>query len=156
MEQAQTPCARPSAAPEPEDPSPHGASGVSSISARLADWWSAWQLVAYLAAALGLSLYANYWQWKRAVTADLRQDNKALTETLDAVNVIAKQAAIDGKANLDALAKIAERGRTTRIVYRQAAVADPLPAQCAPGQARMDAVNSGIPRPKGQAPGEVR
>jgi len=112
--------------------------------ARITAWLGAWKYTLIACVLLALSLYTNYWQFKRAITANLRADNKALTETLDAVNVIAKQAAIDGRANLDELARIAERGRTTRIVYRQAAVAAPLPAQCAPGAARMDAVNAGV------------
>jgi hypothetical protein len=129
---------------------------MKSISARIAAWWSAWQFIVYLGLALALSLYGNYWQFKRAITANLRADNKALTETLDAVRGIARQKVGDDAINYDELRRIVERGRQTRIVYRQAAAAAPLPAQCAPGAARMDAVNAGIPRPEGQAPEKTR
>lgn len=124
---------------------------------RIAAWWSAWQFVVYLAIALGLSLYGNYWQWKRAITANLRAENADLTKTVDTVRAIASGAQADQTKLLDRLAAIAERGERQRIVYRQAAAASPLDANCAPGAARMEAVNAGIPaskriRPEGQAP----
>lgn len=44
------------------------------------------------------------------------------------------------------LAIIVERGRKERVVYAKAAAAKPLAAVCAPGAARVNAVNSGADR----------
>jgi hypothetical protein len=118
---------------------------IATLRTRISAWWSAWQFVVYLAIALGLSLYGNWWQFKRALTADLRAENADLTKTVETVRKLASGAQADQDKLLADLAAIAERGKQQRIVYRQAAAAAPLADNCAPGQARMDAVNSGIP-----------
>ena len=128
-----------------------------TVRGRFAAWWSAWQFVVYLAIALGLSLYGNYWQFTRSLTADLRAENADLTKTIETVRDLAEAAQTDQDKLLADLAAIVERGRQQRIVYRQAAEASPLADICAPGAARMEAVNAGIPaskrtRPEGQAP----
>lgn len=110
----------------------------------LAAWWSAWKWVAILIVVCLLLILLNVWQWKRAITADLRADNKSLTEAMDQVREIATNRTRDDSILITELGELVERGRETRILYRQAAIATPLPVQCAPGQARVDAVNAGL------------
>ncbi|OBU67439.1 hypothetical protein A9K58_09675 [Stenotrophomonas maltophilia] len=57
---------------------------------------------------------------------------------------IARQAQCDSDLLLQRLEAIAARGERTRTVYRAAAAAQPLPADCAPGQARGDAINQAL------------
>lgn len=118
---------------------------------RAAAWWSAWQFVVYISLGLLLSLAANVWQWKRAITAPLRAENKAQAEALGTIRVLAKRRTRDDIELVGDLEKIVERGRTTRTVYLKAAKATPLPQQCAPGQARIDAVNQGLSGHTGEA-----
>lgn len=125
---------------------------LRGIRDRAAAWWSAWQFVVYLALGLLLSLAVNVWQWKRAITAPLRAENKVLNDAIGTFNGIAKKRTQDDSRLTDELAAIVERGRNTRNVYLKAAKAKPLPQQCAPGKARMDAVNQGL---SGQT-GEVK
>ncbi|MGO1000745.1 hypothetical protein [Lysobacter sp. CA196] len=96
-----------------------------------------------LALLLG-SVALNVWQWKRAVTAPLRTENRALGAALVAVNDMATQATRDSAALLAEMDALVERGRTTRVVYRRAASLTPLPAPCAPGADRIQAVNEGL------------
>lgn len=56
---------------------------------------------------------------------------------------IATAAGRDNTALLGELREIADRAQRTRTVYRQAAARAPLAVNCAPGQARLDAVNAG-------------
>lgn len=101
-----------------------------------------WALI--LALALLASLSLNLWQWERARTAPLRIENRALGAALTTVQALATDATRDNKALLVELDALVERGRTTRTVYRHAAAQAPLPAQCAPGSARIQAVNQGL------------
>lgn len=94
--------------------------------------------------ALVLSLGLNVWQWRRAETASLRLENRALGAALTTVNGLAKDAARDNTALLSELDALVERGRVTRTVYHRAAAQAPLPAQCAPGAERIQAVNQGL------------
>lgn len=116
-----------------------------SLRTRIAAWWSAWQFVVYLAAALAASVALNVYQWKRAITAPLRdqvaQQEKAL-DTSEQLLADAQDAAADlaraaraAAANLDG----------ARRDYAAAAKARPLDnPQCAPGQARVDAANRAL------------
>jgi len=114
------------------------------MNARLAAWWAAWKWVAILALACLLLASLNVWQWKRAITAPLRAENAELTETLRRVEKIAGQRNTDDAELLGELRAIAARGQQVRTVYREAAAAAPLPADCAPGQGRIDAVNRAL------------
>lgn len=96
---------------------------------------------------LGVSLYFNVIQW-----ADHRAYVKGEGDRLTAAAALAstktsaalaRGAQNDNTKLLGELGAIVERGREVRVVYRKAANARPLPMQCAPGQARMDAVNAG-------------
>lgn len=113
-----------------------------SVRARVAAWWAAWRFVVVLAAALALSLYGNYVQWRRAITAPLRQENAELREWVDEMRQLADERAREAVGLFAALESIAERGQRYRIVYRNIVEKlPPMPAECAPGAQRVDAVN---------------
>lgn len=122
---------------------------VVSLSTRLTAWWSAWKWVVILLLVCLALAALNVWQWKRAITAPLRGENKVLTEALERYSRMAEDRNRDDSELFTELEAIAERARSTRTVYREAAAAAPLPQQCAPGQARMDAINQGL---SGQSP----
>jgi hypothetical protein len=110
---------------------------------RIAGWLSAWKYVLILGAALAASLYANYWQHRQALTAPLREQTRELREAIQIRDQVAADRGRDDTALLDELRGIADRARPVRIQYLAAAAAAPLAPNCAPGQARMDAVNAG-------------
>jgi len=98
-----------------------------------------------LAAALALSLSLNYWQHRRAITAPLRDQVHGLERALD--DSAAIQA--DVRASAQRLATAANAAATQleggARDYRAARAARPMTdPQCAPGQARMDAVNRAL------------
>lgn len=93
---------------------------------------------------LVLLLALNVFQAYRALTWPLRRENQALARALDRVNEMAERRKRDDDLLLDQLEQIAARGQRIRTVYRAAAAAQPLPEQCAPGQARADAVNAAL------------
>ena len=108
-----------------------------------------------VSALLGLSLIANvfglYWLGrntgaaKKELQVEALQTQVAGFEQAAAVNkVLADRSDKQRYAILDELVAIADRAQNTKIVYRQAAAAAPLPTGCEPGQARMDAVNAGL------------
>lgn len=115
-----------------------------ALTDRLAAWWSSWQLVIYLALALAASLAGNVWQWKRAITAPLRAEVRGLEQA----QATAAQLIADGQARerklLDAADVVAGTMAQAGRDYREAKRTAPLPPQCAPGQARMDAVNRAL------------
>ncbi|KFN42336.1 hypothetical protein [Arenimonas oryziterrae] len=106
-----------------------------------------------LALALLLSIAGNTWQlWHSGVAAGRAEGEATITQLRDTNAGLAKTAAVNSAiavvakeqnlALVNDLAAIAERARGERIVYRTAAAAAPLAPNCAPGQARMDAVNA--------------
>ena len=106
--------------------------------------------VVVLSLLLLVSAGLNVRQW-----ADHRAYVKSETERLNAAASkaglqvaakLAKDARKDRDEILEDLRGMAERSRTTRTVYAKAAKQTPLPKQCAPGKARMDAVNAGADR----------
>jgi len=115
-----------------------------TLKQRIAAFWLAWKWVLILGAMLAASLWGNWHQFKQALTANLRIENKALTDALDVTTQLARERMRDDTQLLADLDAIATRGQQVRVVYRKAAAAKPLPAQCAPGQARIDAVNRGL------------
>ncbi|MGH8073664.1 MAG: hypothetical protein ACREO4_06275 [Lysobacter sp.] len=112
--------------------------------AKLSAWWAAWQWVVILLLVCLALAALNVWQWKRAITAPLRDENRELVRAIEQAAELAEGRNRDDAELITDLQAIAERGRTTRVIYREAAKAAPLPQQCAPGQARMDAVNQGL------------
>lgn len=119
--------------------------------ARLTAWLGAWKYVLILSGLLALSLWGNLHQYVASKTAPLRAENKDLADTLNKVRGIADDKTKDDKALLGIVQGIADQRVNREIIYRQAAPT-PMDANCAPGQARLDAVNSGIPLPPGATP----
>lgn len=116
------------------------------MSARLAAWWSAWKYVAILLLLLIASVVVNLQQWKARAVAKSEARAETLEDVATVTAGIARDNLSDARELGRTLAVIVERGRTTRVVYRNAAAQAPLAANCAPGQARMDAVNAGADR----------
>ncbi|HGM6050879.1 TPA: hypothetical protein ACKP5I_000962 [Stenotrophomonas maltophilia] len=112
----------------------------SAISA----WWAAWKWVAILAGLLALSLWLNVRQYGDRREAAAAARAATLAGTLKVTAGIARQAQTDSAELLQRLETIATRGERTRTIYRAAAAAQPLPANCAPGQARVDAINQAL------------
>ena len=112
----------------------------SAISA----WWAAWKWVAILAGLLAMSLWLNVRQYGDRREAAAAARAAPLEDTLEVTAGIARQAQTDSAQLLQRLEGIAARGERTRTIYRAAAAAQPLPANCAPGQARVDAINQAL------------
>lgn len=118
------------------------------IGARLSAWWAAWKVVAMLAAALAGSLYLNYWQHRRAITAPLRDQVQGLQDAL--ADSQALQAAVrDSTTKLAAAADITARALDGAARdYRRATTVRPITdPKCAPGPDRMDAANRALGAP---------
>lgn len=107
-------------------------------------------LILILLALLGLSVTGNITQWadhRAYVKGEADRLKLAAADQTSKINTgLATEARSDNAKLLKDLEEIAERGRTTRVVYRKAADKRPLPLQCAPGQERMDAVNADADR----------
>lgn len=127
---------------------------IGTIGPRLSAWWAACKFVVILAAALAASLYANYRQWRHAIEAPLRAENRALESWIQRSTKIANERQAEAAALFKRLEVIDEWTSRGVRVYHQAAKASPLPSNCVPGQARADAVNA-ILGPQGPStPGE--
>lgn len=109
-------------------------------------WWLAWRYVAILGLLLALSVGLNLRQWSdhrgyvRAQAAELKA--AAAQAGLKVAAVIATQKAKDDPKLMEAVDRIESRVNKLASQKRPPA----LPAQCAPGQQRMDAVNAGADR----------
>ena len=116
----------------------------------LSAWWSAWKYVAILSLLLVLSLYVIVIQWadhRAYKKGEAQRMELAAERTANRMRAsMAKDATADQKALMAELAGIAERARKPKIMYAKAKAAAPLAAVCAPGQARIDAVNAGADR----------
>lgn len=119
----------------------------AQVQGRLSGWWAAWQYVVILLLLLGASIALNIWQLKRAITAPLRAENKALQEA----QRIALELTNEGQARERKLLSAADMTAGTLQqagdAYRQATADRPLAPQCAPGPARVDAVNKALGSP---------
>jgi hypothetical protein len=113
---------------------------------------AAWITAGVLGATLLLSLSANAWLLQRLgaaqekaageiTTAVQRGRAEALSERADQLAQLVSLAELDRSVLLQELIAIAERARTSRVVYRDRIASLPAPT-CAPGQERMDAVNA--------------
>lgn len=120
------------------------ATGASRIGAFLL----AWRWVLVLALLLCASLYLNYRQHMSALTVPLRTELDAARQGLALSGVLHS----DARAAGDALRLEVDRARETLAgagrEYRRAARTTPLPATCAPGAARMEAVNAMLGEPR--------
>lgn len=115
---------------------------------RAAAWWSAWKWVAILALLLAASVWLNVHLYVAGkvdlATAPLKDRVAGLEQAQEqAAGLIA-----DGQARetalLQAMGTATENAREAGRSYRAAAAAQPLPIQCAPGMARMDATNRAL------------
>lgn len=112
------------------------------------------KVAAGLVLALGLSLYGNYHQWRSALTAEAARaaEVRALTAEAKAAAAAAAQAYTQGFADaaadeairIDArLAEIAdEQARLNAAYWGRLDSLPPMPANCGPGSARIDAFNA--------------
>ena len=116
---------------------------VKRVESRLSAWWSAWKYVAILGLLLIVSVGLNLRQWSdhRTYKATQAAELKAAAAQagLKVAVVIATQKPKDDAKLLQAVDRIEARVNKLAGQKRPA----PLPAQCAPGKARMDAVNAG-------------
>lgn len=110
----------------------------------ISSWWAAWKWVTILAGLLAMSLWLNVRQYGDRREAAAAARAATLADTLEVTARIARQAQTDSAELLQRLEAIAARGERTRTIYRTAAAAQPLPANCAPGQARVDAINQAL------------
>lgn len=104
-----------------------------------------WRVAGIAIFLLALSLWGNVYQYgtKRAEVEKARAD--VLADTLKVTAGLARDYQHDTAQLYIDLSGIVSREKQWRNKYASAAKANPLPANCAPGQARMDAVNAGIP-----------
>lgn len=115
-----------------------------SIPAKLSAWWAAWKWVAVLLVLCAGLAALNLWQWHLSLTRPIREENKSLASAIRLIEGMAERRDHDDAELLADLTAIAERARSTRVIYREAAAAAPLPSGCGPGQARIDAVNRAL------------
>ncbi len=113
-----------------------------AIASRASAWWLAWKWVVILVVLLAASCWLNVHQWKRAITAPMRAEIAAKEKALaDSQGLL-----IDMHATAERLerasGKVASNLNKASREYEQAVKDRPLPPQCAPGKARVDAVNS--------------
>jgi hypothetical protein len=118
-------------------------SRFANVRGVVSGWWSAWKYVAILAALLAASLWGNALQWRAKAVAKEQARAETLQDVVKATAGIARQAQADNRQLLADLNQIAERGQRVKIKYQTLARTIPLPANCAPGKPRMDAVNEG-------------
>lgn len=112
--------------------------------ASLGAWWAGAKYLVILLGLLALSVWGNVWQYgnARAARAEARAD--VLEDTLETTAGIAKDAQRDNKGLFDRLETIVKRAGKDLGEYHKAAATAPLAPSCAPGAARMDAVNRGL------------
>lgn len=97
-----------------------------------------------LLALLAGSGWLNLHLYVRLKTQPLREANRALDEALDKVNGIAERKIKDDQDTAKRFDRIATQSETALRRYAKAAGDNPLPPICAPGQARIDAINAGL------------
>lgn len=106
-------------------------------------WWAAWKYVAILLLLFLVSVGLNLRQWadhrayKKAQAAELRAAANEAGLRVTAAIATAKQK--DDPKLIEAVGRIEARVNALKDRKRPPV----LPAQCAPGKTRMDAVNAG-------------
>jgi len=113
------------------------------------EWWASVKVAAMLAAALAASLYLNYWQHRRAITAPLRDQVHGLERALEDSQAL-QDAVRDSTARLSEAAEttasaLTGAARDSRRAIAGRPITDP---QCAPGKDRMDAANRALGAPQ--------
>lgn len=117
---------------------------ATKIGARLEAFWLAWKWVLLLSAALAGSLWLNWHQHNLALTAPLRAEIASKDQALQ-VSATLQAGALATATTLGNAARRASAnlGQASDD-YRGAARKRPLAPNCAPGQGRVDAVNSAM------------
>lgn len=115
---------------------------------KLAGWWSAWKYVAILglllAGSMALNLHLYVSKKVELATAPLKDEVAAKAKALeDSAALIASSSKAAQDMAAAATRAAANLGEASND-YRAAARAEPLPIQCAPGQARQAAVNRAL------------
>lgn len=118
---------------------------TTKVGDRIAGWLSAWKYVLILGVLLAASLYLNYWQHTRALTAPLRAENAGLQRALDDSADLQAASREAAQRAITASNKVATQLEGAGKSYRAAMRAQPLTTDnCAPGQARVDATNQAL------------
>ena len=116
---------------------------IERTESRLAAWWAAWKYVAILlllflvSAGLNLRQWADHRAYVKAQAAELQA--AAYKAGLQVTATIAAAKQKDDPELIDGMRRIEARVNGLANQKRPPV----LPAQCAPGKARMDAVNAG-------------
>jgi hypothetical protein len=110
------------------------------------------QVIVLLVVLLGLSLLANYLQFRSAITGELKAENATLTKTLGTIDRLANAQLADDAQLLGRLQLVADSASGAVSAYRRIATQIPLDANCAPKQARVDKVNAILSRPSESPP----
>ena len=126
-----------------------------SIKTVASAWWLAWKWVVILAVLLALSLWGNGCQYKRSLLAPLKAENTALKEASDQSLALATEGQKRERVLLAGIDMASGQLQQAGKDYKRAVADRPLGAQCAPGQARVDAVNKALGQPQAKS-GEVR
>lgn len=111
---------------------------------RLAGWWSAWKYVVILLALLAGSAWLNLHLYVRLKTQPLRAEIASKDQALDVSATLLGGALQSAQVLGDAARRTSANLTQSSDQYRAAARLHPLPANCAPGQGRQDAVNRAI------------
>lgn len=124
------------------------ANRLTKLRTSAAGWWSAWKYVAILGLLLSGSAWLNVHQYVSNKVALATAPLKDRVTGLEAAQRTAAALIDDGQKRerglLSAMDASAATARAAAAIYRRASTAQPLPIQCAPGQARVDAVNRAL------------
>lgn len=115
-----------------------------TLRTRVVSWLGAWKYVLILAGLLAASLAMNYRQWRAAVNAKAHAEATQLGQVLKAIGEVGKAKTRDDEATFQRLEAIADRAGKARVEYRTITRTQPLPADCQPGAARVDAINRAL------------
>src|SRR5690606_21592299 len=108
-------------------------------------WWAAWKWVAILLALLALSVWFNLVQWRQAATAPLREEiaarDDALLFSAELLASAHERARVLESAADTVATRLGKAGRDYRAAVSARPITDP---GCAPGAARVDAINRAL------------
>ena len=126
----------------------------TSFSARLAGLWSVWKYVVILLVLLAGSAWLNLHLYVRLQTQPLRAEVASKDQALQVSATLLGGALQSAQVLGDAARRTTANLNESSDQYRDAARLHPLPANCAPGQGRQDAVNRalGSPHPPEKKP----
>lgn len=119
---------------------------------RIAGWWSAWKYVAILgvllAGSMALNLHLYVSKKVELATAPLKDEIAGQRRAAADSEALLASSAASAQAAAAAASRAARNFSGAVNDFRRAAAQRPLPPQCAPGQARVDAVNRALGAPQ--------